>query len=1389
MAISQRTSNLFAAEDWEVAYSAFTNVNFKAYDFSTLRSAMLTYIRENYPENFNDYIESSEFIAIIELLAFLSQSLAFRVDLNTRENFLTTAESRDSIMRLANMLGYTPRRSIPASGVVKVMSISTNEPLTDSLGVSLQNVIINWNDDENPDSFDQFVTVMNSAMTKSNPFTKPLIAKTVGGIQSDIYSLSNKTGQSLTYNFTGKINGESLPFELVSANILENNVFSEAQPDIYSQFRILYRNDKKGLGSENTGFFFMFKQGELKFKDFNFERSLPNRFEDINEININETDVYLQQLTETARRVASWKQVPNISGQTLAYNSLSLKERNVFAIENLINDGIRIRFSDGNFGNIPSGIFRLYYRTSAGTNIKVMPESFGTVNVKIPYYNNAGDQYTLSVNLRLQNSVVNASPAESIVSIKANAPRMYYTQDRMVSAQDYNVFPLAKSSNILKLKATNRTHAGHSRYIDIEDPTGRFSKITSYADDGALYKDQEEFEKTISFGLSKSINQILTDDIAQMTKHYSLQNFIYDDYRKGHEAVNPGAFDIIDRDLLWKTQPSASKNDTGYFTTLEGGTRTILNNSKNLNRIIQEGSYLRFRNPGDITDTMLASITSIENSGVPYNELSITTGVVKLNKNVPNGWLAYEILPSLNAELLEQDIGVEFAAKIRAREDFGIGYQYNPTNVADSHWYIIENTKLQKTSDFVATQTDGASWLIKAEYKGAVSGSATIYDYIFTNRGTRYVFESLDDVKFYFSNDEKAFDSNTGKIKKDIVELTTENFKPQVVETYYWSDTDDDGIADSWLLSGTNATYAPGGGNNQNIVLRGRNAKASEMEIKFISNFGLLQDGENGISPTSNYAQGSFVAPVTVSLKVDPLSAATGKAVVKTNSGQLSALPSTVNIPVSSFTTSPIGGANGNIAYALWDAGSNSYKTYQGNATTTSFEVGSYSTEGHIDLLSNSSIRVAEFDSVYKRWQGFKHRDRMDIIYQNVREVLDAPLQFEVVDPYKYSDGYADPSKVVVTPLDSDYDGFPDQPDLFDSFVSSDDFVFFETITDLDGYEYEKPAKFKILDLQTEDVLNVNFGLETIAPGSNPDQKTKFVDFDLIYVKSLTIAEKYLKNNQGKLVHKLVFPRDELPKVYELINDLTTPTYIVLSQNNTYNVKRGRSFTQNTLDLNPRNCSFKWNHFAPSDIRIDPSISNIVEMFVLTKSYYREMLEYKNGVTSVIPDKPTSEQLRQDLSVLENYKSMSDQLVFNSGKFKLLFGSDADIEVQAQIKVVKLPNANVSDTELRSAVLSIIDDYFNVNNWDFGETFYFSELSAYIHQQLGKSVATVVIVPSKAESKFGDLYQVRCEPDEMFISTATVDNIEIVKSLTGVNIKQKDKPVSGSSTGSSGSSY
>ena len=125
MSSSIRQSNLFSAENYKKIFKAYSFIDYTAYDFDTLKQALINYIQTYYPEDYNDYIESSEFIAIIELIAYLGTSLAFRTDLNSRENFIDTAERRESIIRLAQMVNYVPRRNIPASGLFKIESVKS----------------------------------------------------------------------------------------------------------------------------------------------------------------------------------------------------------------------------------------------------------------------------------------------------------------------------------------------------------------------------------------------------------------------------------------------------------------------------------------------------------------------------------------------------------------------------------------------------------------------------------------------------------------------------------------------------------------------------------------------------------------------------------------------------------------------------------------------------------------------------------------------------------------------------------------------------------------------------------------------------------------------------------------------------------------------------------------------------------------------------------------------------------------------------------------------------------------------------------------------------------------------------------------------------------------
>src|SRR5210317_1084057 len=132
MSSTDRQNRLLVAEDWKRIYQSYRNADFQSYDFDNLRRTMISYLRENYPEDFNDYIESSEYLALIDLIAFLGQNLAFRVDLNARENYLETADRRESVLRLARLISYNVKRNQPANGLLKVESITTTENIIDS---------------------------------------------------------------------------------------------------------------------------------------------------------------------------------------------------------------------------------------------------------------------------------------------------------------------------------------------------------------------------------------------------------------------------------------------------------------------------------------------------------------------------------------------------------------------------------------------------------------------------------------------------------------------------------------------------------------------------------------------------------------------------------------------------------------------------------------------------------------------------------------------------------------------------------------------------------------------------------------------------------------------------------------------------------------------------------------------------------------------------------------------------------------------------------------------------------------------------------------------------------------------------------------------------------
>jgi hypothetical protein len=334
-------------------------------------------------------------------------------------------------------------------------------------------------------------------------------------------------------------------------------------------------------------------------------------------------------------------------------------------------------------------------------------------------------------------------------------------------------------------------------------------------------------------------------------------------------------------------------------------------------------------------------------------------------------------------------------------------------------------------------------------------------------------------------------------------------------------------------------------------------------------------------------------------------------------------------------------------------------------------------------------------------------------------------LKWDVISEFNGLDGYVDNKKIVIAFKDSNNDGIVDNPQLFLDIVDP-------AITPLSKYivtqKYLISAgqeDYKYIDNASKTVIILpnQSAVSTVSPDSR-------VAGQHFYFTDTGVVKKY--NADGTF----------------------TPTL-------DYKVYVGRDHLK-----------FQYTHSADYNSRIDPGASNIIDVFVLTKNYDILYRQWVSGAPITQPLPPSSDELFNLLSPnLNLIKSISDEIVYHPVSYKLLFGSLANSEVQAIFNVVKNSASVVSDNDIKARIITAMNQFFALDNWNFGDTFYFTELSTYIINQLAPDVTSFVIVPKQTGFYFGSLFEIKCPSNQIFINGATVDDITIVAGLTSGNIK------------------
>ncbi len=1136
--IPSTNNKLLVSEDWKKIYQSFRNSDFQSYDFETLRRVMIQYLQENYPEDFNDFIDSSEYIALIDLIAYLGQNLSFRIDLNARENFLETAQRRDSILRLAQLISYVPKRNVPASGFLKVTAIATTDNVIDANGVNLANSTIGWNDPTNISWYSQFITVLNSSMEGSFAFGKPFDRKTIDGILTEQYRLNSSNTDVPIYSFLKNVNGTAMNFEVVPASFSGKTSIYEEAPKPANTFSLIYKNDNQGSGSSNTGFFAYFKQGNLNVSNFSISNPVPNEIVGVNAPNINNTDVWLWQVDNTGDYSELWTKVSDVVGNNIIYNSLNKDVRNIYSVTSRDQDQVDLNFADGSFGNLPKGQFKLFYRQSNGLTYTIKPEQMSGIIVEIPYFNKSGQSHTLTLTLSLQYTVNNSSGPESNANIQSKAPQAFYTQNRMVTAEDYNVAPLTLGSDILKVKSVNRISSGLSKYFDLSDVSGKYSKTNIFATDGILYKEEQEKSFEFEFTNRNEIFAVVKQKLAPIISSNSIRSFYIDHYARPS---------LVDLGLTWTQVNKTPGQSRGYFKipataqVAEIPQSIGVFTSNNL-RYVTSGTLVKFIPPSGkyfLPNGTLVSVQSGktlnyiwtkviqvigDGSNTGVGALDDGTGPVILSNVIDSNAIPVEVIPKF-VNVYSYSFESEIVNLCLNQRNFGLSF-----NESSRSWNIISDSNLDLLNPF-SLQFQGnldnsgrdSSWIISFTWTGK--------SYKVRYRFTDYIFESEKETAFFIDPNTVNYDFTNDRVVKDQIGVLSIN---------------------------------------------------------------------------------------------------------------------TAVTPIAAANTSTLGSLG---------------KDYQ--------------------------------------WQ-----------------IDDAVIE---------SDGYVEPKKVKVSFYDYNNSGQISDPDTFLNIVEpntvnaitgyNDKFVYFKKLSD--GLRYELVSSENFIAYPTPDDVTT-----TPAPG----------DLYYFYDDSFNVVKSYTTSTEQVLD----------PWNYE-------PDYFAYP---------GRS------DL-----KFHYVHNSGEDRRIDPSKSNIIDVYLLTSSYDTE---YRNWITTgagTEPLAPTSQSLEQNYSsVLEPIKTISDEIIFQPVKYKVLFGSQANINLQGTFKAVRNSTIPISDNELKTRILEAINNFFSLENWDFGQSFYFTELATYVMNELTPDITNFIIVP-KASNNFGSLYEVACLSNEIFINGATVSDIEIIDSITASQLK------------------
>jgi len=447
-------------------------------DFDTIKQGLVEFVKNYYPNTYNDFNEASPGMMFLELMAYVGDTLNYYIDSQFKESQLLQATERRNVLAIAAAMGYQPKVSVPSSVDIDVFQ------LIPSIGVA---------ENAKPDT--RYALKIQPGMQAQATSTQVLGDSGYSANESDVINFYIQEAVDFSINTPD----DPVEFSVYSMDATGNPEYWLAKKTVKAVSATLQTQEEEVVGVKK---FYKFK---IPFNDINtpnfigIDSIVDSDGNNWTEVPYLAQDTVFEQITNTALNDPD----AAIYSDEIPY-LLKLKKTPRRFVTRILDDGIEIQFGSGistsadedllptpeNIGlNLPTGkididqsidpnspgITKAYgiapsnttltvsYLVGGGTRANVGSDQI--TNITAVDTNTNGFPNTGILNSTVLNSIAcnNANPAvggrsqETLEEVRQNALKQLATQNRAVTRDDYTIRALAmppKFGSVVKVFIT-----------------------------------------------------------------------------------------------------------------------------------------------------------------------------------------------------------------------------------------------------------------------------------------------------------------------------------------------------------------------------------------------------------------------------------------------------------------------------------------------------------------------------------------------------------------------------------------------------------------------------------------------------------------------------------------------------------------------------------------------------------------------------------------------------------------------------------------------------------------------------------------------------------------------------------------------------------------------